>query len=64
MKLCKDCKHLLGFYCQRLRGEPSRVDGSRVQHRNDAEGERAGGKVIAWLTQSCGRDARFFEAKS
>lgn len=63
MKLCIDCKHLQRFYCKRPRGEVSPVDGTRVRQSNDAEAERRGGKVVAWLTATCGHEARFFEPK-
>lgn len=64
MKLCTDCKHLIGMYCWRPLGPVDPVTGRRSATSIDAGRERSGGKVVAWLTRSCGKAGRFHEAKT
>lgn len=63
MRLCTDCQHFQALYCRRPTGRVSPVDGTPYASVSPAGQERSGGKVVAWLTQSCGEAGRFFEPK-
>ena len=70
MKLCKTCKHSVGYYaafdsCARsVRTRIDMRDGSesKVGWRT-ARLEREYGVIMARLTGSCGKEGRFWEAK-
>jgi hypothetical protein len=69
MKLCKDCKHLNHnkWSCERQVGvNISPIDGGiePIYHRWIwAKVQRSQGKIWAWLTNSCGKEGKFWEAK-
>ena len=70
MKLCKTCKHSVGYYatfdsCARsVRTRIDMQDGSEIKAGwRTARLEREDGVIMARLNGSCGKEGRFWEAK-
>ena len=70
MKLCKTCKHSVGYYaafdsCARsVRTRIDMQDGSEIiSGWRTPSLEREDGVIMARLNGSCGKEGRFWEAK-